>query len=90
MDLFSIYFSRNLKVIIAERKGKLPVRILATALKNLESLGYTFSTKLMDVLHTWERDKFISWFERIMDELRQIKGINLKGTLKYPRFPKKK
>ncbi|UPK46556.1 cytoplasmic protein [Paenibacillus pabuli] len=90
MDLFSIYFSRNLKVIIAERKGKLPVRILATALKNLESLGYTFSTKLIDVLRTWERDKFISWFERIMDELRQIKGINLKGTLKYPRFPKKK
>ncbi|MFE6073592.1 cytoplasmic protein [Paenibacillus sp. NPDC057886] len=90
MDLFSIYFSRNLKVIIAERKGKLPVRILATALRNLESLGYTFSTKLIDVLRTWERDRFISWFERLMDELRQIKGINLKETLMYPRFPKQK
>ncbi|SEK30277.1 hypothetical protein [Paenibacillus sp. OK003] len=90
MDLFSIYFSRNLKVIIAEREGKLPVRILATALRNLESLGYTFSTKLIDVLRTWERNRFISWFERLMDELRQIKGINLKETLLYPRFPKKK
>ncbi|PWW36656.1 MULTISPECIES: cytoplasmic protein [Paenibacillus] len=90
MDLFSIYFSRNLKVIIAEREGKLPVRILATALRNLESLGYTFSTKLIDVLSSWERDRFISWFERLMDELRQIKGINLKETLMYPRFPKRK
>lgn len=77
-------------MIIAEREGKLPVRILATALRNLESLGYTFSTKLMDVLSSWERDRFISWFERLMDELRQIKGINLKETLMYPRFPKRK
>ena len=90
MDLFSIYFSRNLKVIIAEREGKLPVRILATALRNLESLGYTFSTKLIDVLSSLGRYRFISWFERLMDELRQIKGINLKETLMYPRFPKRK
>ncbi|WP_315795502.1 cytoplasmic protein [Paenibacillus sp. BIC5C1] len=90
MDLFSIYFSRNLKVIIAERKGKLPVRILATAMRNLESLGYTFSTNLIEVLRTWERDRFISWFERLMEELQQIKGIHLKETLVYPRFPKRK
>lgn len=90
MDLFSIYFSRNLKVIIAERKGKLPVRILATALRNLESLGYTFSTKLIDVLNTWERDRFVFWFEQLMEELRKMKGINLKEILVYPKFPKRK
>ncbi|MDN4603381.1 cytoplasmic protein [Paenibacillus sp. F6_3S_P_1C] len=90
MDLFSIYFSRNLKVIIAERKGKLPVRILATALKNLESLGYTFSTKLIDVLRTWERSGFVSWFERLMGELQQMKEIDLQETIMYPRFPKQK
>ncbi|WP_053782061.1 hypothetical protein [Paenibacillus xylanivorans] len=90
MDLFSIYFSRNLKVIIAERKGKLPVRILATALRNLESLGYTFSTKLIDVLRTWERSGFVSWFERLMGELQQLKKIDLQETIMYPRFPKQK
>lgn len=90
MDLFSIYFSRNLKVIIAERKGKLPVRILATALRNLESLGYTFSTKLIDVLNTWERDRFVFWFEQLMEELRKMKGINLKEILVFPKFPKRK
>ncbi|SLJ95854.1 MULTISPECIES: hypothetical protein [unclassified Paenibacillus] len=90
MDLFSIYFSRNLKVIIAEREGKLPVRILATALRNLESLGYTFSTKLIDVLNTWERDRFVFWFEQLIDELRKMKGINLKEILVYPKFPKRK
>ncbi|OPG99752.1 hypothetical protein B2I21_01835 [Chryseobacterium mucoviscidosis] len=90
MDLFSIYFSRNLKVIIAERKGKLPVRILATALRNLESLGYTFSTKLIDVLRTWERSTFVSWFERLMSELQQMKEIDLQETIMYPKFPKQK
>ncbi|MEK4058036.1 cytoplasmic protein [Paenibacillus sp. FSL F4-0087] len=90
MDLFSIYFSRNLKVIIAERKGKLPVRILATALRNLESLGYTFSTKLIDVLNTWERERFVFWFEQLMEEIRKMKGINLKEILVYPKFPKRK
>ncbi|WP_440119125.1 cytoplasmic protein [Paenibacillus sp. QZ-Y1] len=87
MDLFSIYLNRELKVIITESDGILPECVLATALKNLELQGYTFSTRLIDILSTWEQESFVLWFERVMEELRHMTGANLMGNFIVPMYP---
>ncbi|MCM3783164.1 cytoplasmic protein [Neobacillus mesonae] len=89
MDQFSIYLQKELKVIVHARKGKLQEPVLATALKKLENLGYTLSADLIGLLQTWEKRQFVSWFERLMDELMEITGMNYADHFKpmYPGFP---
>ncbi|MFC9708340.1 cytoplasmic protein [Paenibacillus sp. NPDC056933] len=87
MDLFSIYLNRELKVIITESDGMLPECVLATALKHLELLGYTFSTRLIDMLSTWEQESFMLWFDQVMEELRQMTSGHLMGNFSVPTYP---
>ncbi|MEC0127354.1 TerD family protein [Paenibacillus pabuli] len=87
MDLFSIYLNRELRVIITESDDILPECVLATALKNLELLGYTFSTRLIDMLSTWEQESFVLWVERVMEELRYMTGAHPMGNFSVPTYP---
>lgn len=89
MDQFSIYLQRELKVIIhtQQQQALLSPAILATALKNLEPIGFTFSPEVLDILHTWSVETFILWYKKLVKELCEITGFDRNYQMMYPRFP---
>ncbi|HDR8072680.1 TPA: cytoplasmic protein, partial [Bacillus cereus] len=70
----SIYIRRSLKVIIKREENKLPNMYLATALKNLESLGFTFSEPLIEELQTLSVGAFTSFYKELVKHLKEMVG----------------
>lgn len=84
----SIYLRRKKKILIKEGNNKLPDVYLASILKNIESIGYTFSKKLMDTIRTLSIDELEVFYDSIIVELKKIVGHNLEYKPMYPNFPK--
>lgn len=89
MDQFSIYLQRELKVILHTQQQEAPMspNILATALKNLEPIGFTFSPEVLDILNTWSVDTFTLWYKKLVKELCEMTGFDRNYRIMYPRFP---
>ncbi|MBG9480862.1 hypothetical protein ABE52_01275, partial [Bacillus thuringiensis] len=83
----SIYIRRSLKVIIKREENKLPNIYLATVLKNLESLGFTFSEPLIEELQTLSVDAFTSFYKELVKHLKEMVGAHIQFTPMYPNFP---
>ncbi len=89
MDQFSIYLQRELKVILhtQQQESPLPANVLATALTNLEPLGFTFSPAVLDILNTWSVTTFTAWYKKLVKELCEMTGFERNYRMMYPRFP---
>ncbi|WP_142284887.1 TerD family protein [Bacillus thuringiensis] len=83
----SIYIRRSLKVIIKREENKLPNIYLATVLKNLENLGFTFSEPLIEELQTLSVDAFTSFYKELVKHLKEMVGAHIQFTPMYPNFP---
>ncbi len=83
----TIYLKRKLKVIISKGESKLEKKWLATFLKNIESLGFTFSKKAIDVLQTYSVPELDAFYKKITKTLREMVGANVKFKPMYPDFP---
>lgn len=88
MNQLSIYLRRRRKVLLKAGEGSLSLSLLATTLKNLESLGFTCSPDLVERLLTLEEERFVQWSEAILQVLREMVGANVKYNPMYPNFPK--
>ncbi len=84
----AILLGRKLQVIVPAGSGALPEPYLATALKNLESLGYTFSVALMDRLRTLPPEGFTAFYREVEGLLRQMLGAHVRHRPMYPNFPR--
>lgn len=86
-----IYIKRRRKVIVDFNDTNNDIvskEYLVTALKNLESYGYTFSMNLINKLRNISTDDFILFYNSILDILKQLVGERGKLKPMYPNFPK--
>ncbi|SFJ04066.1 MULTISPECIES: TerD family protein [unclassified Bacillus (in: firmicutes)] len=83
----SIYIRRNLKVIVKSEENKLPDVYLATVLKNMESLGFTFSQPLIEAVQTLSVDAFTSFYKELVKSLKEMVGAHVQFSPMYPNFP---
>ncbi|WP_338589497.1 cytoplasmic protein [Paenibacillus sp. Y5S-9] len=85
----TIYLRRANKLIIELNEGKqqLPKTHLATALKNIEALGYTFSDELMQAMRQLSKEQFETVYIQLVADLRVMVGAHVKYTPMYAGFP---
>ena len=56
-------------------------------MKNIESLGYTFSKEVYDVLETYSDVELGDFYLELICELRELVGADVEYTPMYPDFP---
>ncbi|MBE1441595.1 TerD family protein [Paenibacillus sp. OAS669] len=84
-----IYLRRENKLIIEPGSGSspLPERYLATAMKNIEYLGFTFSKRLMDTVRTLSVEAFTQLYDQLVADLKTLVGAHVNYKPMYPNFP---
>jgi len=83
----TIYLNRSKKLIVHSGEHQLPHTYLATAMKNIEQLGFTFSERLIDVLRTLSIDEFTDIYLQLVKDLRSVVGADVRYRPMYPQFP---
>ncbi|PCL89227.1 TerD family protein [Paenibacillus lautus] len=85
----SIYLRRANKLMVdAENESdRLPKAYLATAVKNIEQLGYTFSYPLLNAVRALSKEQFEALYQPLIDDLRVMVGAHVKYEPMYPAFP---
>ncbi|WP_171682330.1 hypothetical protein [Paenibacillus planticolens] len=64
--------------------NRLLLTCIATAMKNVEYLGFTFSKRLIDVLQTLSVDEFLGMYHPLVDDLKSLVGANVVFRPMYP------
>ncbi|NUU77361.1 TerD family protein [Paenibacillus xylanilyticus] len=85
----TIYLRRANKLIIGQQEGEkqLPKAYLATALKNMEALGYTFSDELMRAVRSLSKEQFETLYMQLVADLRIMVGAHVEYKPMYSGFP---
>lgn len=88
MSINTIYLRRAQKVILPETTPNIAdVNVVATLLKNIESLGYTLSKELIVELITSSNADVIRFAEDVTTSLKNLLGDNVRHRPMYPNFP---
>jgi len=83
-----VYLKRKLKVILPESKAeKADPKYLATMIKNLESLGFTFSPEVLETAGTYSLEELAVLYEEIVPVLSEMVGAHVEHRPLYPNFP---
>lgn len=82
-----IFVRRQRKVIINKGNSILPDVYLATALKNVESLGFTFSQELIVSLRTLSVAEFEAFYKTLVPALKKMVGAHVAHQPMYSNFP---
>ena len=83
-----IYLQRKNKILIEKGSHELPVSYLAAALRNIESLGYTFSLELLERIQTLSEGEFFALYTTVVSVLKEKVGASRRYKPMYPNFPK--
>ncbi len=83
----SIYIRRKNKVFAEQGADNLPENYIAAILKNIESLGYTFSENLIARLQTLSLGELTDFYHETIKNLRETVGANREFKPMYPNFP---
>lgn len=81
------------KLKIVKKDGFIPttkhnIQPVVTFLRNIESLGFTFSPNVINTLLGTSTDKINDIYERIVPVLKEMVGDNVRHKPMYPNFPK--
>lgn len=88
MSINSIYLRRSAKAIpLKTSAGLADLAIMATAVKNIEALGYTFSKDVLVNLLTSSTEDVILFSNEITSTLKAMLGANVSYAPMYPNFP---
>jgi len=68
-------------------EDRLAEAVLATALKNIEHLGFTFSPALMHVVRSLSMEQFSGFYTQLVADLRVMVGAHVEYQPMYPGFP---
>lgn len=60
---------------------------IATILKNVEALGYTFSKDVVDMLKTFDTEHLKAFYLKLIPALKKQKGADVSYHPMYPNFP---
>ncbi|AWB46579.1 cytoplasmic protein [Paenibacillus sp. CAA11] len=89
MMMNTIFIRRANKLVVdpGQGGGRISRAYLATALKNIEQLGYTFSHALMHAVRTLSREQFEAMYGQLVSDLKVMVGAHVKYEPMYPDFP---
>lgn len=90
MNMNTIYLRRANKLIVNRGESPrelLPHTYLATALNNIEQLGYTFSAPLLNAVRFLSVKQFEELYIRLVSDLREMTGAHVTYRPMYPDFP---
>ena len=86
-----IYLRRKNKIIInigTESPENIQnTQYIGTILKNIETLGYSFSKDLIDILQTKSQSEIQAFYLEIIPVLKKSVGAHVKYVPVYPNFP---
>lgn len=83
-----IYLTKSLKVILPEGQGRDSSQAVATAAKNLQSLGFGMSTPLLERLAASSEDVVSDWYAEVVPIFEKIVGAHRTFQPFYPNFPR--
>lgn len=85
----TIYLRRANKLIVNEGQGpgRLSKAYLATAINNIEHLGFALSYPLLHAVRTLPEEQFEAFYQPLIDDLRVLVGAHVKYEPMYPAFP---
>lgn len=84
-----IYVRRKRKIILTKKDKIKPNDIyVATLLKNVESLGFTLSEEIIDILETYSVIEIEKFYKELINSLMLSLGANVRYKPMYPNFPK--
>lgn len=82
----SIMVTRS-KLFVPKGNSELDVRVLATGLKNIEDLGFTFSEKLINRMKTLSQNEFVILYKFLVRELKLLVGAYVDHRPMFENFP---
>ena len=92
--LFELLLRRKNKLLIEENfenekeeNEKERVAYIASIMKNIEALGYTFSREVVKVLKTFEVEQLKAFYLKLIPALKKQKGADVSYHPMYPNFP---
>ena len=83
----TIYLRRKNKVTLEKGKNNLSIEYIGALLKNIESLGYTFSSELLDFVSSLSLEEVTVFYNQLVNDLKEMVGANVKYKPMYPNFP---
>lgn len=83
----SIYLRRKSKVFLEKGKNELAESYIFNLLKNIESLGYSLSTELIECVLSLSESKFKNFYKQLIHDLNEMKGSHVEYKPMYPNFP---
>jgi hypothetical protein len=80
---------RRSKIHLPETQGEanLPLPYIASVLKNIEALGFTFSEALIQACRQLTLDQLTTLYQSLIVDLRKAKGAHRQHNPMYPNFP---
>ena len=67
-----IYLTKCLKVILPDGHGEVPSQVVATAAKNLQSLGFGLSSPLLQRLSALSEAEVVDWYASVLPVLEEM------------------
>lgn len=83
----ALFLRRRQAIILPAGESALPLAFVATALRNLESLGFVCAPRLIDRLCTLDEARFMALFGALREALSQMVGAHVQYRPMYPNFP---
>lgn len=83
-----IYLRRKTKLILNKSKEPTPqLHYIATIAANFESLGYSLSKPVIDILYTYSTDQLNEFYLTTIHSLQELLGADKTYKPMYPNFP---
>jgi hypothetical protein len=89
MNNNALFLRRRSKISLppADGRERLPRNYIASMLKNLEALGFTFSEPLIAACQTLSLEQLTALYQELVVALQQAKGAHALFQPMYPNFP---
>lgn len=85
----SVYLRRRNKIFVAGNSStkSAPLNYVTTMVRNLESLGYTFTQKLIEACAELSIDELVELYSWLSNDLKKSVGAHRVHNPMYPNFP---
>lgn len=88
LSTIEIYLTKCSKVLLPTGDAHPGEGTVATAAKNLQSLGFGLSAPLLDRLSSLSNYQVVDWYESVLPLLEKMVGAHREFKPMYPNFPK--
>src|SRR5438309_39317 len=85
----TIYLRRRGRILLPSAMGAAPLQLqyVASAARNLETLGYGFSTEIVEACRLLSLEQLVAVYGELVEDLKHRKGAHQVFRPMYPNFP---